>query len=80
MSKITISLASEVVGHFGPLEIRNTMLMAWFTMIVLFVLCFALSRTKYRLIPGRFQALVEIVRDGAATEKRRFVDSPATEW
>jgi F-type H+-transporting ATPase subunit a len=64
MSKITISLASEVIGHLGQFEIRNTMLMAWLTMLMLFVLSFALSRTKYRIQPGRFQTMIEIVISG----------------
>jgi F-type H+-transporting ATPase subunit a len=64
MSKINISLASEVIGRIGGFEVRNTMLMAWLTMIVLFVLCFLLSRTKFRMIPGRFQMLIEIAISG----------------
>lgn len=64
MNTITISLASEVVGRIGAFEVRNTMLMAWLVMLAFFVLCFFVSRTKYRMIPGRFQAAVELVVSG----------------
>lgn len=61
MSAVNISLASEVVGHIGPIGIRNTMVMAWLVVIVLFVFSYLVRRTKYRLVPGRFQAGVELV-------------------
>ncbi len=58
---VTISLASEVIAHLGALEIRNTMLMAWLAMGVLLLLACAMRATGYQIIPGRFQAAVEIV-------------------
>lgn len=58
---VTISLASEVIAHLGAFEIRNTMLMAWLAMGVLIMLAFAVRATGYQVIPGRFQAAVEIV-------------------
>src|SRR5690348_16605126 len=64
MAGINISLASETVAQVGPLEIRNSLLMAWLTMLVLIVFCFILNRTKFRVIPGRFQAMVELVISG----------------
>lgn len=64
MSDINISLASETIASWGPFELRNTMLMAWLTMLALFGVCAALARTKYALIPGRFQAGAELVVDG----------------
>lgn len=64
MSDINISLASETVATWGPLQIRNTMLMAWLTMLSLFGVAFAVGRTKYALVPGRFQAAAELVVNG----------------
>ncbi len=61
MSDISISLASEVIGHIGPIEIRNTMLMAWLTVAVLAVFCLMARATGYKVVPSRFQALVEII-------------------
>ncbi len=61
MKTLSISLASETIATIGSFEIRNTMLMAWLTMIVLFILASCIRSTKYSLIPGRFQAAVEIV-------------------
>ena len=58
------TLASEAIGHIGSFEIRNTMLMAWLAMGVLIVLGLLLKRTKYREIPGRFQAFMEMIVEG----------------
>ena len=58
------SLASEAIGHLGNLEIRNTMLMAWIAMGILIALALLLRRTKYRQVPGRFQAFMELVIEG----------------
>jgi len=58
------TLASETIGHIGPIELRNTMLMAWLAMLVLFIVAFAAWRTKYRQVPGRFQMLLELVVGG----------------
>lgn len=58
---LAISLASEVVAHVGHFEIRNTMLMAWLAMLALLALSVAIRFTGYKLVPGRFQAAVELV-------------------
>ncbi len=58
------SLASEAVGHLGFFEIRNTMLMAWLAMAVFIVLGLLLRRTKYKEVPGRFQAFMELIVEG----------------
>ena len=58
---VSISLASEAVGHIGPLEIRNTLLMAWLAMAVLTVLAVAIKLTCTKMVPGRFQMAVEMV-------------------
>ena len=58
------SLASEAVAHIGSFEIRNTMVMAWFAMVIFIVLGLLLRRTKYKEIPGRFQAFMEMIVEG----------------
>ncbi len=58
---IAISLASEVVGHVGPLAIRNTMLMSWLAVLALLGGALFVHGRGYRLIPGRLQAAVELV-------------------
>ncbi len=61
MASISISLASEAVGAVGSFQVRNTMLMAWLTMFLLFIVSACVRATKYALVPSRFQAAVEIV-------------------
>ena len=58
------TLASETVGYLGSFPIRNTMLMAWLAMAVFIVLGLLLRRTKYREVPGRFQAFMEMIIEG----------------
>jgi F-type H+-transporting ATPase subunit a len=57
----TPTLASEVIGHIGTFEIRNTLLMAWIAMVILLIAALATAATRYRKVPGRFQAGVELV-------------------
>lgn len=64
MNAVSISLASEMIGLIGNFEIRNTMLMAWLAMAVLFILSICVRSTGYRQVPGRFQAVVELVISG----------------
>jgi F-type H+-transporting ATPase subunit a len=58
------TLASETVFHLGAFEVRNTLIMAWITMLVLIGLASAARVGGYKLIPGRFQALLELVVEG----------------
>jgi F-type H+-transporting ATPase subunit a len=59
------TLASETVQHIGQFfDIRNTMLMAWFAMLVLFLFAVLAKGTGYKKIPGRFQALAEMIVEG----------------
>ncbi len=58
------TLASETVLSLGFFDIRNTMLMAWLAMLVLFLFAFFASRTGYKQIPGRFQAFAESIIEG----------------
>ena len=64
MSSVNISLASEVVGHLGPIAIRNTMITAWLVVGVMILFACAVRMTRYRLIPGRFQMGIEIIITG----------------
>lgn len=58
------TLASETIAHIGSFEIRNTMIMAWLAMAVLIVFALMARSTGYKLIPGRFQAFVELIVEG----------------
>ncbi len=64
MKPLSISLASEMIASVGPLEIRNTMLMAWLVMLTLFLGSFALFTSGYKMIPGRAQAAIELIING----------------
>ena len=61
MSHLSISLASEVVGHIGFFEIRNTLLMAWLAMFAIILVACTVSLSGFKLIPSRFQTALEIV-------------------
>ncbi|MFA6523432.1 MAG: F0F1 ATP synthase subunit A [Candidatus Peribacteraceae bacterium] len=58
------TLASETIAHLGTFEIRNTLLMAWLAMIVLLVIGILTRMTKYKEVPGRFQAFMEMIVEG----------------
>ncbi|OIO53105.1 ATP synthase F0 subunit A [Candidatus Peregrinibacteria bacterium CG1_02_54_53] len=60
----TPPLASETIFHLGFFEIRNTLIMSWLAMIVIFIVMFFAWRTKYKEVPGRFQALLELIVEG----------------
>ncbi len=65
MAQLTApTLASETIGHIGSLELRNTLVMAWLAMAILILIAFLARRTGYKLIPGRFQAFLEIIVEG----------------
>jgi F-type H+-transporting ATPase subunit a len=64
-SWITISqpepeLPAEAVFHIGSFAVTNTIIASWLTIIFL-VLFFWLVARKSKLIPGRLQALIELV-------------------
>lgn len=58
------TIASETIAHIGSFEIRNTLLMAWLAMTVLIVLALLGRATGYKMIPGRFQAMLEMIVEG----------------
>ena len=79
-------LPAEAVFHLFGFPITNTLLAAWFTIIVLIVIFFAATR-KIKLIPSRLQTLLEFAIGGllsfcqsVAGEKngRRFFPIVAT--
>jgi F-type H+-transporting ATPase subunit a len=58
------TLASETIGMIGSMELRNTLVMSWLAMAVLSIGALLLAMTRYRQIPGRFQALAETIVEG----------------
>lgn len=58
------TLASETIFHIGSFEVRNTIITALMTMLVLAVVGLILRRKKYALVPGGFQNLVETLIGG----------------
>ena len=59
---MNIELAPEILFNIGFLPITNTLLTTWFAMIVIVSLAYASTR-KVALIPGKPQAVIEIVLD-----------------
>lgn len=60
---ISVHLAPYVVGHIGSLPVTSTLLTSWFAMVLLIVFAFFFSR-KLKEVPGKFQALVEMIVGG----------------
>lgn len=58
------TLASDVLLHIGPLEVRNTILMAWIAMTILTLVGILLASMKFKRVPGRLQVVAELVIDG----------------
>jgi F0F1-type ATP synthase membrane subunit a len=52
----------DVLFSAGPLNISNTLLASWITIIVVVVFCFAATR-KMRVIPRRLQGLIEVLME-----------------
>ncbi|MEK7132990.1 MAG: F0F1 ATP synthase subunit A [Patescibacteria group bacterium] len=55
---IHVALAPETLGNFFGLPITNTLLMSWAVIIILSIIAVAIGR-NIRLVPGRFQTLLE---------------------
>ncbi len=55
---IHVAIAAEKVGSFLGLTITNTLITSWVVAILLIVVAFIL-RSKLKMIPGRFQTLIE---------------------
>lgn len=58
------TLASETIAHIGQFEIRNTILMAWITMILLIGVAGIGKLRGYKLVPNRLQSLLELAVEG----------------
>jgi F-type H+-transporting ATPase subunit a len=67
-----VALPSEPVFHVGHFSITNTLIASWFTILVLVGLSLFLTR-RMKLIPGRRQALAEVIVEGLLN----FVESIA---
>src|SRR4030042_6532562 len=70
--KPNVELPAEPVLHIGHFAVTNTLIASWFTIIVLVVLAFTLTR-KMKLIPGKRQAMAEAMVEGLLN----FVESVA---
>lgn len=53
-----VELPAEVLFHIGPLAITNTIITSWITIIVIAAILIVVS-SRGKLVPGRFQGLVE---------------------
>lgn len=58
------TLASETIFHIGAFEVRNTTIMAWLATLLLIGVALSVRGTGYKMIPGRFQAFIEMVVGG----------------
>ena len=58
-----ITLAPEVIGHFGSLPITNTLVTSWVVVVLLILLAFLATR-RLTLIPGKGQVLTETLVGG----------------
>jgi F-type H+-transporting ATPase subunit a len=70
--KPNVKLPAEVIGHVGSFSITNTLIAAWLTIVVLAILFYFATR-RMKLVPGRLQALSEVVVEGLLN----FVESVA---
>jgi F-type H+-transporting ATPase subunit a len=55
-----VILAPEILGHFGPLPITNTLLVSWIVMAVIIAISYLATR-KVSIIPSGLQNLMEMV-------------------
>lgn len=55
------TLGSETIFHLGSFEVRNTLITAVLTLVLLAVVGLVLRRKKYALVPGGFQNFIEVI-------------------
>lgn len=60
---MNISLAPEPLFHLGSLPITNTLVVAWFLILVFIILMIILRRKKLSLVPKGLQNLLESVME-----------------
>ncbi len=58
-----ISLASEKIGHLGPIPIDNSLTMSWIAIVVLVVLSYFAAR-KLKKVPTGIQNVFEFIIEG----------------
>jgi F-type H+-transporting ATPase subunit a len=63
MEGLHIALAPEVLGHIGSFPVTNTLVTALFVSVLLMVVGF-FSVRGLRLVPGKFQTLIETILGG----------------
>ena len=70
--KPNVVLPAEPIAHVGTFSVTNTLIASWLTILILFGL-FYLATRKMQEVPGRLQALAEVVVEGLLN----FVESVA---
>lgn len=58
---MNISLAAEPLFHLGSMPITNTLVVAWFLILVFIILIIALRAKKISLVPKGLQNILELV-------------------
>lgn len=58
-----ISISAEPIFHIGNMPVTNTMITGWIAILVLVVISFIVSKS-IKQVPGRLQALSEIIIEG----------------
>ena len=55
------TLGSEAIFNIGSFEVRNTLITAVLTLLLLTIVGLVLRRKKYALVPGGFQNFIETI-------------------
>lgn len=63
-SEIPISLKAEPIFHIGSYTVNNSLLLAWLVLAVLAIAGLTYQK-RWKLIPGKFQVIVESMLEGA---------------
>lgn len=71
---LAIHLAPDVVTHVGSLPITSTLITSWFTVLVLVMFAMYWSG-KLRLLPSRFQTVLELGIGGAFDYVKETLES-----
>jgi F-type H+-transporting ATPase subunit a len=66
MEGIHVSIAAEKLTEWMGISITNTLLMSWVVVLVIVSLSFIVSRSV-RMVPGKFQIVMETLVGGART-------------
>src|ERR1700683_2541498 len=61
---IHVSLKAEVIGHIFGFAVTNSLVLTWLVMAILLIFAFFFGR-NLKMIPGKFQAAVEWLFQGA---------------